>query len=190
MLDTLRVDELLVAVKNLSSQMAVLFLALPQGATTCETAITNGQGDSANLRDTPDSAASEQSEWQRGQLTRATKPPLPDPRLVRRIIWQRQQRDRFFDGDLLCDPVWDMLLDLAVATAEFRQISVTSLCIASRVPPTTALRWIGVMTEQGLVRRINDTQDRRRAFIALTDKAMGAIARYFEALGTDAKVLV
>jgi DNA-binding transcriptional ArsR family regulator len=152
--------------------------------------VANGCGDRANFRDTPDGAGSEQSERRRDQLTRATKPPLPDPRLVRRIIQQRQQRNRFFNGELLCDPVWDMLLDLAVATAEFRQISVTSLCIASRVPPTTALRWIGVMTEHGLVRRIEDTQDRRRAFIALTDKARGAIARYFEALGTEAKVMV
>jgi hypothetical protein len=38
------------------------------------------------------------------------------------------------------------------------------------VPPTTALRWIGQMTEAGLLERVEDETDRRRAFIALTDK--------------------
>lgn len=42
------------------------------------------------------------------RLVRGARPPLPDPRLVRRIIRQRQLRARFFDGDLFADPAWDM----------------------------------------------------------------------------------
>lgn len=42
------------------------------------------------------------------RLIRASRPPLPDPRLVRRIIRQRQLRARFFDGELFADPAWDM----------------------------------------------------------------------------------
>ena len=38
------------------------------------------------------------------RLIRAARPALPDPRLVRRIIRQRQLRARFFDGDLFADP--------------------------------------------------------------------------------------
>ena len=44
------------------------------------------------------------------------------------------------------------------------------------VPPTTALRWIAQMTEAGLLERIEDETDRRRAFIALSDRAAEAIA--------------
>lgn len=124
------------------------------------------------------------------RLVRATRPPLPDPRLLRRIIRQRQLRARFFDGDLFADPAWDMLLDLAAARAEHNRVSVTSLCIASGVPPTTALRWIGQLTEGGLLQRIEDDADRRRAFIALTDRAADAMARYFVELGTGASRLV
>jgi hypothetical protein len=113
------------------------------------------------------------------KLVRTARAPLPDPRLVRRIIRQRQMRARFFDGDLFADPAWDMLLDLTAARAEHARVSVTSLCIASGVPPTTALRWIGQMTEAGLLKRIEDETDRRRAFITLTDKAVDAMARYF-----------
>lgn len=110
---------------------------------------------------------------------RVTRPALPDPRLVRRIIRHRQLRARYLSGELFADPAWDMLLDLLAARAEHARVSVTSLCIASGVPPTTALRWIAQMTEMGLLIRTDDDTDRRRAFITLTDKAADALARYF-----------
>jgi len=124
------------------------------------------------------------------RLVRATRPPLPDPRLIRRIIRQRQLRARFFEGDLFADPAWDMLLDLTAARAEHTRVSVTSLCIASGVPPTTALRWIGQMTEAGLLERVEDETDRRRAFVTLADKASDAMARYFIDLGREAGRMV
>jgi DNA-binding transcriptional ArsR family regulator len=126
----------------------------------------------------------------RGRLMRKTRPPLPDPRLLRRIIRHRQLRARFFEGDLFADPAWDMLLDLTAARAEHKRVSVTSLCIASGVPPTTALRWISQLTEAGLVQRIEDDTDRRRAFIALTDRSADGMARYFSELGSAASPLV
>ena len=124
------------------------------------------------------------------QLLRQPRAPLPDPRLVRRIIRARQARARFFDGDLFADPAWDMLLDLTAARAEHTRVSVTSLCIASGVPPTTALRWIGQMSEAGLFQRVEDPGDRRRAFIALSDTAADAMARYFAAQDADALRLI
>ena len=111
---------------------------------------------------------------------------LPDPRQVRRMLRQRQQRARFFDAELFADPAWDMLLDLTAARAEQKRVSVTSLCIASGVPPTTALRWISQMTRAGLFERVEDKHDRRRAFIGLTDAAADGMGRYFEAIGAAA----
>jgi hypothetical protein len=116
-------------------------------------------------------------------LRRAAPDELPDPKLVRRIIRQRQLRGRFLDPELFADPAWDMLLDLTAAAAERVRVSVTSLCIAASVPPTTALRWIRQMTEAGLLRRIEDETDRRRAFIVLSDRSREAMARYFAELG-------
>jgi hypothetical protein len=124
------------------------------------------------------------------RLIREPRPPLPDPRLVRLIIRQRQLRGQFFDGELFADPAWDMLLDLTAARAEHARVSVTSLCIASGVPPTTALRWIGQMIEAGLLERIEDDSDRRRAFLQLSDKTADAMARYFAEVGKGAKTLV
>lgn len=124
------------------------------------------------------------------KLVSAPRPQMPDPRMVRRVIRQRQMRARFFDADLFADPAWDMLLDLTAAHVEKAKVSVTSLCIASSVPPTTALRWIGQMTEAGLLKRIEDESDRRRAFITLTDKAADAMAGYFAELGNSAHRMV
>ena len=124
------------------------------------------------------------------RLVRAARPSLPDARLVRRIIHQRQLRARFFDGELFADPAWDMLLDLTAARVEHTRVSVTSLCIASAVPPTTALRWISQLTEAGLFERVEDETDRRRAFIQLTDKACDGMARFFAELGKSAAALV
>jgi hypothetical protein len=124
------------------------------------------------------------------RLVRTKRAPLPDPRLVRRIIRQRQLRARFFDGALFADPAWDMLLDLTAARVEHTRVSVTSLCIASGVPPTTALRWIGQMSEAGLLQRVEDETDRRRVFITLSDHAAEAMARYFAELGRSAAQLV
>jgi hypothetical protein len=121
---------------------------------------------------------------------RAPRPALPDPRLVRRILRQRQMRARFFDGELFADPAWDMLLDLTAARVEHTRVAVTSLCIASGVPPTTALRWIGQMTAAGLLERVEDETDRRRVFITLSDSAADAMAKYFAEVGRSAAQLV
>jgi hypothetical protein len=149
-----------------------------------------GEEDSAFRFESPKRTFQGEEEGPGQRLVRATRPPLPDPRLVRRIIRHRQLRARFFDGDLFADPAWDMLLDLTAARAEHARVSVTSLCIASGVPPTTALRWIGQMTEAGLLQRVEDEVDRRRAFITLTDKAADAMARYFAELGRNSAKLV
>jgi len=115
-----------------------------------------------------------------GDSARASAPPrLPDPALVRQMIAARQARARFFDGALFADPAWDMLLDLTAAAAERQKVCVTSLCIAAGVPATTALRWVKQLVDSGVFERIDDPSDKRRAFIALSERSRAAMARYF-----------
>ena len=126
----------------------------------------------------------------RTDYLRRPRAPLPDPRLIHRIIRQRRLRDRYFESELFADPAWDILLDLTAARAEHRRVSVSSLCIAAAVPSTTGLRWIAQMTEMGILVREQDEEDKRRAFIALSDEVAEAIARYFDELGQDAARLI
>lgn len=104
---------------------------------------------------------------------------------VRKAIRARRLRNRPFPEVLFEDPAWDMLLDLYAAHLERAQVSVSSLCIAAAVPPSTALRWIGRMTEDGLFVREPDPFDRRRAFMALSEAALDRMNRYFATLAQN-----
>ena len=100
---------------------------------------------------------------------------------VRAIIRLRRMRDRYFRSDLFADPAWDMLLDLMAARLERMRVAVSSLCIAAAVPPTTALRWIKTMSENGMFVRVADPEDGRRVFIELSDGAAVAMNAYLSA---------
>jgi DNA-binding MarR family transcriptional regulator len=102
-----------------------------------------------------------------------------DAKAVRDIIRLRRLRDRFFDSELFADPAWDILLDLKAAALEGRRVSVSSLCIAAAVPPTTALRWITSMTESGMLVRAQDPDDARRVFIELSEETSAKIDDFF-----------
>jgi len=108
----------------------------------------------------------------------------PDIRVrdVRDAIRARRLRDQFFGPGLFEDPAWDMLLDLFAAELERVQVSVSSLCIAAAVAPTTALRWIARMTEAGLLERRPDPLDGRRAFMVLSSRASHAMRTYVAAV--------
>ena len=101
---------------------------------------------------------------------------------VRRAIRARRVRDQFFAGGLLEDPAWDMLLDLVAVDLEQARVSVSSLCIAAAVAPTTALRWISKLTQAGLLERQPDPFDRRRAYMALSATARDAMTGYVAAI--------
>ena len=104
-----------------------------------------------------------------------------DPGEIRRMIRLRRLRDQYFEAGLFEDPAWDMLLDLYAAELEGSRVSVSSLCIAAAVAPTTALRWITKLTEARLFVRQPDPHDRRRAFIALSPHTREAMRNYFAA---------
>ena len=114
-----------------------------------------------------------------------TAPDAPQDSLavLQAIQRKRAARDKFFPKGLFEDPCWDMLLDLMINHLQGRRISVSSLCIASGVAQTTALRRIADLHDQGLVRRIADDKDGRRVFIELTDAGVAAMKRYVESVG-------
>lgn len=99
---------------------------------------------------------------------------------VRAVLRVRRLREQLLPADLFADPAWDILLDLMAARLENAKVSVSSLCIAAVVPPTTALRWIRQLTERELLERRADPDDGRRIFITLSDKGVVAVTRWFE----------
>lgn len=109
-------------------------------------------------------------------------------RHIREIIKLRRMRDQLLGADLFADPGWDILLDLFAAQDEGREVSVSSLCIAAAVPPTTALRWIANMTEAGYLVRRQDPHDARRVYIELSEAMSDKLKDYFESIGDRASM--
>ncbi|MEM6476000.1 MAG: winged helix DNA-binding protein [Pseudomonadota bacterium] len=101
--------------------------------------------------------------------------------MARRTYAVRRQRAGIFgSADLFGEPAWDILLDLYIAFGEEKPVSVSSACIGSASPPTTGLRWLGVLADHGLVVREQDPDDQRRVLVRLTDHGVEAMDRYFD----------
>ena len=109
----------------------------------------------------------------------ATPEGRPNPAsFARQILAARGRLANFIDSDLFADPARDILLDLFVAGEEDRRISISSCCIAASVPPTTALRWIGMLKKRGLVEETTDPADGRRKWLSPSPHARDAIEAY------------
>lgn len=107
-----------------------------------------------------------------------TASPTPEAELAAAIYRNRRARARHFDADLFFDPGWDMLLELFVAGAEGRRVSVKEACAAACCPLTTGLRWLALLEERGLVIKLPDGDDRRRTYISLSTRARRLMRRY------------
>jgi hypothetical protein len=92
---------------------------------------------------------------------------------------RRRRAEVFGEETLFGEPAWDILLDLFVAGEKGKRVAVTSACIGSGVPSTTALRWLNVLELRGLIEREDDNSDARRSFVRLTSKARRLMAEYF-----------
>jgi DNA-binding MarR family transcriptional regulator len=91
-----------------------------------------------------------------------------DLEIAQRVAHKRAERDILFGSGIFTDPAWDILLDLFIAGERGQKISVSSVCIASRVPSTSALRWLKELESRKIITREPDEYDRRRSFIMLT----------------------
>lgn len=96
---------------------------------------------------------------------------------ARSALALRRRRDRVFPPGLFAEPAWDMLLDMVVAEAEGRRLSVSSACLAAAVPQTTALRWLNYLVESGLLTRGPLGGESRSTIVRLTPKARRLISR-------------
>jgi nucleotide-binding universal stress UspA family protein len=105
--------------------------------------------------------------------------------VLRRIIRERRVRERYFNEVRFGEPAWDIILDLTLAWFENKTVAVSSLCIASGVPMSTAMRWINDMIEAGTIDRWIDPADGRRTLVRITPSTRDAMLRYLAALNVS-----
>lgn len=162
--------------RSIAGELFDIAMRLNGAATTTDSAAHRGSNGGANPAGHPDLPARQQDSARAQDDKRAFKAGL-----AREIYAIRRQRASIFgDADLFGEPAWDILLDLYVAFAEDKKVSVSSACIGSASPPTTGLRWLGVLSEKGLIVREHDPADQRRVLVRLSDKGLAAMDAFLD----------
>ena len=98
------------------------------------------------------------------------------------IIRERRERSAFFPTRMFADPAWEILLALTLAQSRQHRLDITKLCQRVDVPPTTALRWINTMVDEGLLIRLDDINDLRRKYVELSPEAWSKMGDYISAI--------
>lgn len=108
---------------------------------------------------------------------------LPEDELLKvakslAFIWN--SRKSFLDQTLIADPGWIILLNLKIAELRHDRFQVTTVCMDSGSPATTALRWIKLLESELLVTVEPDNHDGRRKFVILTDSGSELMGKYLQ----------
>ncbi len=103
-----------------------------------------------------------------------------DAAFVAAYLRTRDCRGSCFPDGLFADPAWDMLLAIFIAAAEQECLTVSQACQASRVPISTAIRWIDLLEAKQLVRREPDPKDGRRIKLAVQPVAIASINAWLD----------
>jgi CheY-like chemotaxis protein len=124
------------------------------------------------------------------QMRRGTPPaiavaPIKSPLEPKRAALDslravRKLRSKYFPSELFSDPCWEMLLDLYDSQLAGQQATVTSLSAASGASSTTAWRRLSTLQEHGLIQRLEDPDDKRRAIVRLSKTGLMAIENFLD----------
>ena len=79
--------------------------------------------------------------------------------ICRKLIASRKVVGECLGYGLCPNPIWDMALQLFLATQEGRPSYLWSLCMFANVPLSTALRKVDLMEAQGVVARVRLTSN-------------------------------
>lgn len=104
---------------------------------------------------------------------------------ARAIVRCRRRRERHFSSALFSEPAWDILLSLFIADEREARMTVSRLAEETGSPLTTALRWLDYLDGARLITREQSSTDRRKIFVALTDKGRDGLMAYLDGVADD-----
>lgn len=96
---------------------------------------------------------------------------ISNEELIRRaeklLQWSRLKAEMLNLGSgLFADSCWNMCLDVYICDLKDNKITVSSIAHSSGIPMTTAMRYINVMAEEGLLEKAPNPSDNRMIFIS------------------------
>lgn len=101
------------------------------------------------------------------------------------VLSVRLARHAIFESDLVAafgEPAYDMVLAIYIAAATGQPVSVSKALSAAGLSQATGLRCIQRLVAIGAVVRTEDPRDRRRSFVALTERTAQSLERHLSSL--------
>ena len=91
----------------------------------------------------------------------------------------RREREKAFPDRYFSDHAWDILLELYQANKNGLKIQFSLVGYEAKIPSTTALRYIDLLTRDNLLYREDDPTDHRRSFVIITPQASNLLDEVF-----------
>ena len=110
-------------------------------------------------------------------VDQGTEPALGALELLQQL---QSARTSLFGQAVMPEPAWEMLAELMRARLAGKNVSITSLALASSSPMTTSLRRIEDLIQGGLAARVPDPVDRRRTYVDLTPEGVTRMRMFLE----------
>ncbi|QTD55469.1 helix-turn-helix domain-containing protein [Parasphingorhabdus cellanae] len=102
------------------------------------------------------------------------------------LRWSRLKANMLNMGaGLFTDSCWNMCLDIYVCDLKDEKITVSSIAHSSGIPMTTAMRYINVMVEEGLLEKSPNPSDNRMIFISTSTFCKDKISLILQSLGSQ-----
>jgi hypothetical protein len=85
------------------------------------------------------------------------------------LRWGRLKTQTLDTGNgLFADSCWSMCLDIYICGLKEERVTVSAIAHSSGIPMTTAMRYINVMAEQGLIEKSPNPADNRMIFVSIS----------------------
>jgi hypothetical protein len=112
----------------------------------------------------------------------AVLPPVDEERLAALARYRevRDMRQEIFGRGLFADPIWDMLLTLYEGELAGRPVSVARACKATGLPIRSALQYVEIMDQRGLLLAPSHQQGARRLWLNLSPIAIDAMTSWVQ----------
>lgn len=94
------------------------------------------------------------------------------------LRWGRLKSKTLDAGNgLFADSCWNMCLDIYICGLKDERVTVSAIAHSSGIPMTTAMRYINVMVEQGLIEKTPNPADNRMIFVSASLDCMNKIEK-------------
>lgn len=113
------------------------------------------------------------------------RPSLHNPLVMaEQIIQSRRMRDNLFPTGYFSDVAWEIILELYVAEQLGEANCTSSIGLASSLAPTSVLRHLARLEQDGFVYRSPDKFDARRTLVRISLHGIHTMNQLFSAMGT------